>query len=354
LASDKLQIEINARDNASGVLRGVAGTAKTSFAGMAGAVKQYSGEIRAAGMAMAAMGAAVVAGAGKCIGLLRGQEMAQAKLTSAIKGTAQAIDQSRLEKLAADLQKITTFGDEATIEMMAILTTFSLTQDQIESLAPRIQNISAMMGTDLVSSAVAVGKAISMGSATALQRYGIIIDEATMKSGDFNGILKAIDANTGPAAEELAKGAGAGEQFKNTMGDLGESIGKGLVPALQTANKVLTPSVELMGKLAETPAGRTLIVVGTAAGAAMIPLGAMLMMLPSIISGWELLTGAQIRNAAAARAAGAAALSREKSKWPPSGQPSSLVPGSRRSLRRPCPLPPRRSPSRHLLAPLPA
>jgi len=287
--AEKLQIVIDAKDQASGVIRGVAGTTKAEFKGMSGVVKAHAGEIRAAGMAMTAFGAVVVGVAAGCVGALRTQEIAQAKLTAAIKGTAQQIDRSRLEKLAADLQKVTTFGDEATIEMMAILTTFSLTQDQIEQLAPRIQNISAMMGTDLVSSAVAVGKAIQMGSASALQRYGIIIDEATMKSGDFNGILKAIDANTGNAAEELAKGAGAAEQLKNTLGDTAESIGKALVPALGAANKVLAPMAEVVGKIAETPLGRFFIVAGTAVGALLVPLGMITMALPSVFAGLEIM-----------------------------------------------------------------
>jgi len=159
--AEKLQIVIDAKDQASPVLKGVAGTAKTSFAGMAGPIKAHAGEIRAAGMATTAFGVATLAVAKGNIDAYRKQEVAGAKLTAAIKGTAQSIDQSRLEDLAKELQKVTTFGDEATIEMMALLTTFNLTQDQIEQLAPRIQNISAIMGTDMQSAAIAVGKAIS-------------------------------------------------------------------------------------------------------------------------------------------------------------------------------------------------
>ncbi len=304
--AEKLQIIIDAKDQASAVLKGVAGTAKTEFAGMAGTIKAHSGEIRAAGMATTAFGVATLAVAKGNLDAYRTQEMAQAKLTAAIKGTSQAIDQSRLEKLASELQDITTFGDEATIEMMALLTTFSLTQEQIEGLAPRIQNISAMMGTDMKSAAVAVGKAISMGSASALQRFGIIIDEATMSGGDFNAILAAIDANTGPVAEEMAKGSGAAKQLSNQFGDLREVAGEALVPALKATTAVLKPMVSIAQTMVGTPLGKAFVIAATGAGLLAIPLGAMLMMLPTAVRAWELLTGAQLRNAVAARTAAAA------------------------------------------------
>jgi len=303
---EKLQIIIDAKDQASGVIKGLAGNAKSEFAGMASTIKAHAGEIRAAGMAMTAVGAGTLAVAKGNLDAYRQQEEAQQKLTAAIKGSSQAIDQSHLEKLASDLQAVTTFGDEATIQMMAMLTTFNMTQDQIEQLAPRIQNIAAMMGTDLQSAAVAVGKAIQMESAGALNRYGIIIDEATMKSGDFNAILKAIDANTGPAAEELAKGAGAAQQLANQFGDLREVAGEALVPALKMAVDVLKPMVGLAQDLVKTPIGKAFVLAGTGAGLAAAAIGPLLVLLPSVAKGWEILTGAQIRNAAAARAAGAA------------------------------------------------
>jgi len=304
--AEKLLIVIDATDNASGVLRGVAGTAKGEFAGIGGTVKAHAGEIRAAGMATTAFGVATLAVAKGNLDAYRNQEVSQAKLTAAIKGSAQAIDQSRLEKLADELQDVTTFGDEATETMMAMLTTFDLTEDQIVQLAPRIQNISAMMGTDLQSSAVAVGKAISTANWGALTRFGIIIDEDTQKSGDFVKILQAIDRNTGPAAEELAKGAGAAEQLANQFGDLREVAGEALVPALVATVAVLKPTVEIAKAFVSTPLGKAFVIAATGAGLLAVPLGAMIALLPSAVAGWELLTGAQIRNAVAARGAAAA------------------------------------------------
>jgi hypothetical protein len=324
MANEALTIVIGARDQASAVLRGVTGAVRqeigainaagatagdgisSGFARATSFVKEHEMQLKATGAAVAGLGVAITGMAAAGLSAYRRQEQAQQKLAAAIKGTGQAIDQSKLEKLARDLQKTTTFGDEATIEMMALLTTFNLTEDQVMQLAPRIQNISAIMGTDLSGAAIAVGKAIQLGSATALRRYGIIIDDAAMASGNFADILKAIDKNTGPAAEALAKGAGAGEQFKNTLGDLMEIIGKALVPGLRLATSVLGPLVELMQHVADSPIGQALIAVTVAVGGLMVPLGGLLYMLPGLVRGWEMLTGAQLRNAAAARTAAAA------------------------------------------------
>ncbi|HUU55688.1 MAG TPA: hypothetical protein VMY87_12280 [Armatimonadota bacterium] len=317
--SEKLTIIIDAKDQASAALKAVAGNTKSigdaakkagietegGFGRAATAIKPYEDGIRSASIAMVALGAATVAMAGKSIAAFRTQEVAEAKLRSAIRGTAQAIDQSRLEKLAADLQKVTTFGDEASIAMMAMLVSFNLTQDKVESLAPRIQNIAAFMGIDMQSAAIAVGKAIAMNSATALNRFGVIIDEAAMKSGNFNDILQSIDRNTGPAAEELAKGAGAAEQLKNEIGDLQESIGGALLPGLRLVTAVAKPVVAVFKAIADSPIGKVLIPIGTAGGIAAGGLGMIGLAAPAVIRGLAAIEAALIKVGITSRATAA-------------------------------------------------
>ncbi|MBE9566077.1 MAG: hypothetical protein IMF16_04945, partial [Proteobacteria bacterium] len=304
---ERLEIVIDARDNASGVIRGVATGVRGSFGSMSQSIQANAGQIRMAGMAVTAFGVGVVASAGKCVAALGVQERAQAKLSSAIEGTAQAIDQSRLEQLAAELQQVTTFGDEATIEMEAMLVTFGLNQEKIEQLVPRVQNLAAMLGTDLNQTAIMVGKAI-VGNVGALQKYGIVIDEATLASGDFNGILQAIDANTGDAAKEVRAASHGIDGFKMAMGDTAESIAKGLVPAIETLAPLLQTGFEVMGKIAETPLGRTFVVAGVAVGALCALLGPLLIVLPSLAKGWDIVSAALVRNRVAADAAATANL----------------------------------------------
>ena len=303
-------------DQTEKAMKGVAGSTKgvgtsakaaadqteTSFRSMAGAAKTYQQELRAVSMVLVGVGVATVALASKAIAAYRVQEEAEQRLAAAIEGSSQVIDQNRLMKLAADLQQLTTVGDETIITVQAILTTFNLTQHQIEDLTPRVLNIAAVLGGDLKSNAVAVGKAFGADMVSALVRYGIIIDEATLKSGDFNSLLKAIDANTGPMAFKLAEGAGATKQFANEMGDLNELIGKALLPAITTILPPLREFVKLLTQIAETPGGQWLIKGGVAGGLGLGAVGLLGLAGPPVARGWGM------ARAGAGRVAGAVGL----------------------------------------------
>ncbi len=318
---DKLEIIIKGVDLASGVFRQVGGVAASTMRGVAeatagsasgwgrasAAIEQHATAIRTAGVATTAFGATLTGVLGSCIAEANEGAIAQAKLASAIQGSGQAIDQARLERLADQLQKVTTFSDDATIEMMAMLASFGLTQNQIEQLAPRVQNIAALMGTDLHSAAIAVGKAISTGNVGALQRYGIVIDEATKKSGDFNGMLKAMDRNTGDAAVRLGKTLpGAATIAANQLHDLQQTVGTALAPALTSLVKAATPVVGVFKSIAESPVGPVLIGATVAVAGLASILGPFLVLLPSLAKGWRSLSVAQLENARAAEIAAAA------------------------------------------------
>lgn len=160
------------------------------------------------------------------------QTEAELKLASAIRGTGAAIDPERIKAYAAELQKVTKFGDETTISAAAMLATFGLTEDQLVSLLPRIQNLSALYGMDLSQAAMAMGKALTMG-AGALSRYGVVLTEAEKKAYNMGTqtekvamLMKLLDKNTGPAAQMLANTAsGAFQQLQNAAGDVAEQLG---------------------------------------------------------------------------------------------------------------------------------
>ncbi len=321
MATESLSILISAVDKASSVLKGVGQTARAEMKGVtdaaagsatgwtkaSAAVEQHATSIRAAGVATTAFGALTVGVLAKCVQAAGESQVASAKLASAIQATGQAIDQAKLERYASQLQKITPFADDATVEMMAMLTSFNLTEKQIIALTPRVQNIAALMGIDLHSAAVAVGKAIATGNVAALQRFGIVIDEATKKSGDFDAMLRAIDRNTGPAAEKLGKTLpGAAAIAANQLDDLQETIGLALAPALTSLVTAAVPVVGVFKSIAESPVGPVIIGATIAVGGLATILGPFITLLPSLVAGWNLLTGAQLRNAEAANIAAAA------------------------------------------------
>ena len=193
-------------------------------------------ELSSAVKPVAAASAAAFAGMGAAIaGVVKiadEQTRAELKLASAIKGTGQAINAERIHAYAAALQRVTTFGDEATIGAAAMLTTFQLNEDQIIGLLPKVQNLAALYGMDLNQAALTVGRALTAG-AGALSRYGISMSEA--EKAAFNAgtqtekvalLMHLLDKNTGPAAETLAKTAtGAFTMLTNQAGDLAEQFG---------------------------------------------------------------------------------------------------------------------------------
>lgn len=142
--------------------------------------------------------------------------------------------QKELIKLAGDLQKVTLFGDEASIEASAkLLPLLNGNADAVKQLLPLIQDFAAFSGTDLVSAADLVGK--SVGTQTnALGRYGIQIEGAVGSSERLESALSSLNKIAGGQAAAAAKvGLGAWTQFKNVIGDIQETIGFFLIDAFQ-------------------------------------------------------------------------------------------------------------------------
>lgn len=160
------------------------------------------------------------------------QREAELRLAAAIRGSGAAINIDRIKKYAAQLQSVTTYSDEVSISAAAMLATFQLNEDQIIGMLPRLQNMATMYGMDLSSAAVQVGKALT-GSSGALSKYGIVLSDAQKQAYDMANqtervalLMDILDANTGPAAETMAKTAtGAFTQMGNAFGDLLEEFG---------------------------------------------------------------------------------------------------------------------------------
>ncbi|USD19962.1 phage tail length tape measure family protein [Microbulbifer variabilis] len=211
---------------------------------------------RAIGAAFAAIGAAV--GTKEIIEATIRQENALRQLEARLKSTegAAGLSSEELQNLAGTMQQLTTFGDEAVMEMEALLLTFTNIQGEVFKRAtPAILDMSVAMGTDLRSSAVQLGKALNdpIKGISALSRTGIQFTdaqkstiEALVESGrtaEAQGlILEELEKQFGGAAEAAADTfGGALKQAQNAFGDLLESEG-GLnegKAALQELTKLL-------------------------------------------------------------------------------------------------------------------
>jgi len=162
------------------------------------------------------------------------QEKQEKKLQIALKNTMSGYIGATQDLIiyAGELQKLTTFGDEEIISLMALGGTFKLTAEQIKKVIPRILDMTVAMQkmgkaeSDSQAIGIAVYKAL-VGQMGVLSRYGVVIDDATMKSKDFNKILLAMDGNFQGMAEGLrTTSIGAVQAFGKAVSDLSEQLGE--------------------------------------------------------------------------------------------------------------------------------
>lgn len=179
------------------------------------------------------------------------QETAEAKLDATLLATGHAagLTADELKKMAAELQKVTTFGDEATIGAQSLLLTFKdIGGDVFPRALESILDVSEAMGQDLKTSTIQIGKALNdpVAGLSALSRVGIQFTDVQKdlikgfaESGDKASaqgiILEELESQFGGVAEAAALTAeGIEKQLNNAYGDLLETIGsvisEGMIP----------------------------------------------------------------------------------------------------------------------------
>lgn len=233
------------------------------------------------------------------------QIVAERRLEDAIGGAAEA-----LKKQAAELQKTTRFGDEATMAIQAQLATLGLTEKQILKLTPLVQDLSARTGKDLLKSAKEVTSALSTG-ATTLEKYGVELTSTNTLAENIDITIQGLTKSVGGQAEMLAgEGMGSLIQMQNAMGDLmeqfGEIIAEGIKPFVIKIKELAERFQEL------SPETKKMIVTIAGLAAAVGPLLLVLGVLtstviPALITGFTVLMGPIGLAVAAIAAIGAAA-----------------------------------------------
>jgi uncharacterized coiled-coil DUF342 family protein len=165
------------------------------------------------------------------------QLQAEQKLLVALKGRQDVTD--KLITQAQDLQKITLWGDEETINAMANLGAFVKNEEAIKSLMPVIQDMATAMKMDLAAAATLVGKTIG-SSTNALKRYGIDIEGVAGSNQRAASAVEALSDKFGGQAQAAAKiGLGPWKQLKNMIGDLVEDFGKLFMPGIQKVSNAM-------------------------------------------------------------------------------------------------------------------
>ena len=189
-------------------------------------------------------------------------------------GTA-GFTSKQLQKMASALQEATTSGDEEILKKVTnnLLTFGNIVGPVFERAQAAALDLSAVLGQDLQSSTIQLGKALNdpIKGITALSRVGIAFTEqqkqqikTLIESGkvmEAQGvILQEIEHFYGEAAEAMADTTqGALDQMKNAWGDTMEAIGEAITPVIVPAAKAIKSLSEQFSGL--SPEMRTSIVV---------------------------------------------------------------------------------------------
>lgn len=216
----------------------------------------FAGLATMTGAAGLLTGVGLLYGAKKAVDAATIQEQAEKKLAAVVKATggAAGLSARQMAMYAADLQKVTNYGDEATISAMGILATFrEIKGDQFKQATALAQDMSSVLDTDLKSSVVMIGKALNdpTKGLTAMGRAGIQFTEAQQKqikalhkSGDMLSaqkiILKELEQQFGGTARAMADPL---KQASNAWGDLLETLGNAIKPVFLELAVVFTKGI---------------------------------------------------------------------------------------------------------------
>lgn len=224
--------------------------------GAAGDLRKFAGGITSIlGPVAGIVGGALAAGSS--LSAAKTQIDAERKLAAVLKATggAAGLSAKEIQKFAGELQTMTNFSDEATINGAAILGTFKeIRGDVFKDAIVSIQDMAAVMGSDdLKGGAIQLGKALNdpIKGVSALADVGVsFTDEqrnmirTLQESGDMMGaqrvILDELKGEFGGAAAAMADPM---TQAANVLGDVAEIVGFVLKPSIDAVASAFSDSM---------------------------------------------------------------------------------------------------------------
>ena len=243
------------------VFAGDASKLDRTFKQVGSGAQTMGGRVSKSSAGFAAMGAAVTT-AGIALGRMLFQfgsdsvkafaeaQTAQAKLEDSFSRFPALADTNidRLRKLNTELMNKTRFDDDAFASGQAILAQFKLTGSQLESITPLLADYAAKSGKDLPTAASTLGKAF-LGNTRALKELGINYKSTGDQAKDIANITALVQAKVGGFAEKEGKtAAGQAAILSNRFGEMKETLGAQLLPALLKLTEIGIKVVDFMTK----------------------------------------------------------------------------------------------------------
>lgn len=222
----------------------------------------------AAGFAGGALASGVINFGKSSVAAFKEAQLSQASLQAAFEKFPKLADvsMSSLQGLNSQLAKKTKYDDDALGSGQAVLAQFNLTGKQIKSVTPLLADYASKTGQDLPSAAKALGMAFN-GNTRALKAVGINYKSTGDAGKDFTNIQALLNAKVGGFSTKEGKtAAGQAAILGNQYGEIQETVGSKLVPALTKLAGGLLSVVDFMSRNSKVIAPLAVGVLALAAG----------------------------------------------------------------------------------------
>jgi len=267
-------------------------------------MKKFGGNMKSFGQTLSrnvtlpivALGAASVAAFDK-----QAKAVAQVEAGLISTGNAAGFTSEQLQKMAADLQAKTIFGDEVILKdaTAQLLTFTNIAGKQFARTQQAALNLATRLDGDLKSASIQLGKALNdpIANLSALSRSGIQFSEeqkAIIKSlAQTNKLAEAqtiildeLEKQYGGAAEAAAEaGLGPFQQLQNSLSDVSEEFGKLIVENIEPFKKLLLDVIKVLRSLTDEQKKAIVKFAGYAAviGPVVVVLGSLISSLSIVI-----------------------------------------------------------------------
>lgn len=224
---------------------------QSSLGGLGTAFKSLTGFSLGAAGAFATAGNAVRFVINEAMEAEKSEKRLETALTST--GYAAGMTKQSLMDYATSLSQVTVNSEETIMDAESLMLTFTkISKDVFPEAMTAAMDMSAAFGNDLQASVIQLGKALNDPSGmAAMKKIGVSFSEAQItmaksmfEAGDVAGyqklIIKELNTEVGGMAKAMGTTyAGQVAILKNNMGELGETVGKALIPYLTDASKAL-------------------------------------------------------------------------------------------------------------------
>lgn len=197
------------------------------------------------------------------------QEQAVVNLTAALRNAGQEItgNVASANRFASEMQKLTQYGDELTIGVMAQGINLGVAPAQIEQATKAAMVLAQKYSMDLPTAMTLLGRA-GKGHTETLARYGITLDETATKEEQFQQLLKLGTDEFNIVTEAAESNIKTMQKYDNVIGDSMEVIGQRLVPVLLNAKGAVAGLADKFNSA--TPETQRLVMNIAALSAAML------------------------------------------------------------------------------------